>query len=287
MCEYPHSMKSTYLLAILGVWGVAVAAEPSRKPAIAQAPAVASAAAKLSPVTAVTSTGPGQAGYVHYFLLTHPDESLEYQVGVELHDQRIAWSVPNAGVIVSEFIKKGTLNANGTLFKIEHLHGVRPFTDEAQMRVLQKELVQRVAQWVDNETPYCLMRKPGEDFCLSCGDFVVRILYPGFSPLAPALPQDFARGNGRAHTTDDLLLYLVGIYNLPDRHAKLSRLATLNLPASMREDIAIMIEDREPETSAPTATAAASTTTPPMVKAPSTTPVRSKIASRRPQNKKL
>jgi hypothetical protein len=281
-------MKSTHLLALLGLaWGVAFAAEPSRKPATAQAPAFSSAAAKLPPVAAVTSTGPGQGGYVHYFVLTHPDESLEYQVGVELHDQRIAWSVPNAGVIVSEFIKKGTLNANGTIFKIEHLHGVRPFADEAQMRVLQKELVPRVAQWVDNETPYCLMRKPGEDFCLSCGDFVVRILYPGFSPLAPALPQDFARGNGRAHTTDDLLLYLVGIYNLPDKHAKLSRLATLNLPASMREDIAIMIEDGEPGTPTTTAVATAHTPAPPIVKAPSTTPVRSRIASRRQQNKKL
>jgi hypothetical protein len=281
-------MKSIDLLAVLGLaWGVAFAAEPSRKPVTGPPPVTVSAAAKLPPVTAVTSTGPGQAGYVHYFLLTHPDESLEYQVGVELPDQRIAWSVPNAGVIVSEFIKKGTLNANGMLFKIEHLHGVRPFTNNAQMQELQKELVQRVAQWVDNETPYCLMRKPGEDFCLSCGDFVVRILYPGFSPLAPALPQDFARGNGRAHTTDDLLLYLVGIYNLPDKHAKLSRLAALNLPASMREDIAIMIEDGEPNTVAATAVAAASVPTPPMAKAPSATPVRSKIASRRPQNKRL
>src|SRR5690242_7091537 len=158
-------MKSIDLLAVLGLaWGVAFAAEPSRKPVTGQPAVNVSATAKLPPVTAVTSTAPGQAGYVHYFLLTHPDESLEYQVGVELPDQRIAWSVPNAGVIVSEFIKKGTLNANGTLFKIEHLHGVRPFTNNAQMQELQKELVQRVAQWVDNETPYCLMRKPGEDF---------------------------------------------------------------------------------------------------------------------------
>ena len=143
--------------------------------------------------------------------------------------------------------KKGTINANGKDFKIEHLHGVRPFANDAQMRALQKELTQRVAQWVDNETPYCLFREPGGRFCLSCGDFVVRILYPGTNPLIPALPRDFSHRPGAASTTDDLLLYLVGIYNLPDKHAKLARLAVLDLPANMREDIITMIEDSEPD----------------------------------------
>ncbi len=265
----------------------AVAAEPAHKPTASR---VSTLPAKISPspnVAAVTSVGRGQAGYVHYFVITHPDESLEYQVGIELEDQRIAWSVPNAGVIVSEFVKNGTLNANGTLFKIEHLHGLRPFSNDAEMRVLQKELSQRVAQWVDNETPYCLMRKPGERFCLSCGDFVVRILYPGFSPLVPALPKDFAQGRGKAHTTDDLLLYLVGVYNLPDKYSKLARLAALDLPASMRDDITTMIEDSEPDTPAATAIAATPAPTTPVAKTTPEKPARSKIASRRPQNRRL
>jgi len=262
------------------------AAETTRRPTL-QTAALAAPAAKSSNVTAVTSVGPGQAGYVHYFVITHPDESLEYQVGIELEDQRIAWSVPNAGVIVSDFIKKGTLNANGTVFKVEHLHGIRPFANDAEMRVLQKELTRRVVQWIDDKTPYCLFRRPGDDFCLSCGDFVVRVLFPGFSPLAPALPPDFARGRDRAHTTDDLLLYLVGIYNLPDKRSKLARLSQLNLPGSVREDIVTMIEDSEPET--PTLIAAPATASPSPTAAhmrPAKPPA-SKIASRRTQAKKL
>lgn len=157
------------------------------------------------------------------------------------------------------------------------------------MRALQKELPQRVAQWVDNETPYCLFRQPGEPFCLSCGDFVVRILYPGTNPFVPAFPRDFHKP-GTASTTDDLLLYLVGVYNLPDRHAKLARLATLNLPANMREDILAMIEDSESD--APDVAIAATPLPAPAVAkvspaASPAKPVKSKIASRRQQSRKL
>ena len=281
-------MKHSFIFAMLALaWGVADATITSRKPWMPKAPVFSASVVKSPSVTAVTSTGRGQAGYVHYFIITHPDESLEYQVGVELEDQRIAWSVPNAGVVVSEFIKKGTLDANGKSFKIEHLHGIRPFTNDAQMRVLQKELTQRVAQWVDNETPYCLIRQPWEQFCLSCGDFVVRILYPGATPLVPALPRDFVRVLGAGYTTDDLLLYLVGVHNLPDKHAKLARLAALDLPASMREDIAIMIEDSERNT--PVATTVATTPAPAsaVAKPLPEKPARSKIASRRQLSKKL
>ena len=274
---------SFYWLGLIFACGIANAADSFAVPAT---PNARLASANAPRASAVTSGGPGQAGYVHYFVITHPDESLEYQVGIELEDQRIAWSVPNAGVIVSEFIKNGTLNANGTSLRVEHLYGIRPFANDAQMHVLQKELSQRVAQWVDNETPYCLMRKPGESFCLSCGDFVVRILYPGFSPLVPALPQDFAHGQGRAHTTDDLLLYLVGIYNFPDKHSKLARLASLDLPANMRDDITTMIEDGESDAPA-TAVAATPAPASPVAKTSPEKPARSKIASRRPQSKKL
>jgi hypothetical protein len=282
-------MKLSFALVSLAfLSGIAGVAETLAQPASQIATAAATANPNASRATVVTSSGRGQAGYVHYFVITHPDDSLEYQVGIELEDQRMAWSVPNAGVIVSEFIKKGTLNANGTVFKVEHLYGIRPFSNDAQMRVLQKELTQRVAQWVDNETPYCLFRKPGEPFCLSCGDFVVRVLYPGFSPLVPSMPSDFSRGHGKAHTTDDLLMYFVGIYNLPDKHAKLARLAALDLPASMRADIATMIEDSEPD-DALYATTVATTPLPtaPVAKPSAEKPAKSRIASRRPQSKKL
>ena len=281
------SVHLSIFVALALALGALNAAEIPAQSATSKPPASTGNNAQAPRPIAVTAVGRGQAGYVHYFVITHPDNSLEYQVGVELEDQRIAWSVPNAGVIVSEFIKKGILDANGTSFKIEHLHGIRPFANDAQMQVLQKELTQRVAQWVDNETPYCLFRKPGESFCLSCGDFVVRILYPGFSPLVPALPKDFSRGHGKAHTTDDLLLYLVGIYNLPDKHAKLARLAALDLPGSMREDITIMLDDGEPDIPAATAVAAIPAPASPLAKTSPEKPARSKIASRRPQNRKL
>jgi hypothetical protein len=282
---------STFLVSLIFTWSTAHGAEFSTESAALKARTLHVHNSRTPPVVAVTSSGLGQAGYVHYFLITHSDNSLEYHVGIELDDQRIAWSFPNAGVIVSEFVKNGTINANGKNFKIEHLHGIRPFSNDAQMRMLQKELPQRVAQWVDNETPYCLFRAPGEPFCLSCGDFVVRILYPGTLPLIPSLPKDFSHAPGTASTTDDLLLYLVGIYNLPDKYAKLARLATLDLPANMRADIITMIEDNEPDESEP-ATAIAATplpaTKPPVITAsPAAKPVQSKIASRRPQNKKL
>ena len=195
--------------------------------------------------------------------------------------------MPNAGVIVSEFIKNGVLNANGTVFKVEHLHGIRPFPSDAQMHVLQKELTQRVAPWVDNETPYCLFRQRDDPFCLSCGDFVVRILYPGATPLVPKLPADFVRQLGVGYTTDDLLMYLVGLHNLPNKQAKLAQLAALDLPAGMRADITTMIHDSEPDAPAATAVAATPDTKTPAAKASPEKPATSKIASRRQQNKKL
>ena len=284
-------MKHPFILVALALaCDVACAAETSSKPATPKAPVASASAAQSPSATAVTSTGRGQAGYVHYFVITHSDTNLEYHVGIELEDQRIAWSFPNAGVIVSEFVKNGTINANGRDFKIEHLHGIRPFANDAQMRALQKALPQRVAQWVNNKTPYCLFRQPGEPFCLSCGDFAVRILYPGTNPFVPALPRDF-REPGTASTTDDLLLYLVGVHNLPDKHAKLAKLATLDLPASMRDDIIAMIEGSEPADTLDAAIAATPSPTLPVTKAspatPQAKPAGNKVASRRSQHKKL
>jgi hypothetical protein len=277
---------SALLLFLPLLWSASHAADTPGKPIAAQSPAQVENSTQSAKIRAVTSAGPGQAGYVHYFVITHPDGDLEYQVGVELEDQRIAWSFPTAGVTVSNFIKRGTINVHDKPFQIEHLHGIRPFANDAEMRLLQKALPQRVAQWVDSDTPYCLLRQPGQQFCLSCGDFVVRILYPGNHPLVPALPHDFLRMTGGAYTTDDLLLYLVGLHNLPDKRSMLDKLATLDLPAVMREDIVSMIEGITPSTPP----AAVAVTPPPATQAaqkPAVKPAAGKIAARRQQARKL
>lgn len=248
------------------------------------APALAAdTSAAPAKVHAVTSAGQGQAGYVHYFLLTYPDGELEYQVGIELDDQRIAWSFPKLGVTVTDFAKSRTVNIGGQQLKVEHLHGIRPFTRDADMQVLRKELTARVVQWIDDETPYCLIRAPGGAFCMSCGDFVVRILYPGPLPLFPALPRDFSASASAARSTDDLLLYLLGLFNEPDKHAQLARLAKLDIPAVMREDALAMIHGQD---GAPPASVAAI----PLAKPPAPTarpPAAARLVQRRPQGRRL
>ena len=283
-------MRLTYYLLVL-CWSASQAADTPAPLGARNTQVVTVNSSHAKPLKAVTSVGSAQAGYVHYFLITHPDDSLEYQVGIELEDQRIAWSFPEAGVMVSEFVKKGAITANGKPFKIEHLHGIRPFARDAEMRLLQKDLTQRVAQWVDNETPYCLLRQPGQAFCLSCGDFVVRILYPGTHPLIPALPRDFLRSVGAAYTTDDLLLYLVGLHDQPDKHAMLAKLATLDIPVVMREDLLAMIQGSTPDVPA-TSVAAAPRTSPaipgtPAAQRAAKPATAARIAARRTQAKKL
>jgi len=190
---------------------------------------------------AVSSTGRGQAGYVHYFVITHPDGTLEDQVGIEMEDQRIAWSFPGAGVMVSPFIKLGAIEAGGTLYRVEHLHGVRPFRTAREMQVLRQDLVRRVAIWVDSETPYCVFREPDQPFCLSCGDFVIRLLFPSPNGVSASFPRDFLRTTGATPTTDDLLTYMLGMHTLPDYRSRMNRLASLDLPATLHQDVANML----------------------------------------------
>ena len=222
---------------------------------------------------AVTTVSPGQAGYIHYFVITHPDNTLEDHVGIELEDQRIAWSFPGAGVMVSEFIKSGELQINHTTYRIEHLHGLRPFKSERDMQTLRADLTRRVAFWIDDETPYCVFRQPGMPFCLNCGDFVTRILFPSPDPLMVAFPEELARSGARLSTPDDLLLYMLGLYNLPDASSQMARLAAMNLPESLRHDVQQMLLELE------TAVAAtpAATEKKPMPR----------LATRRPQNRRL
>lgn len=243
-------------------------------------PQALAAASEQTAVHAVTRTGDGQAGYVHYFLLTHPDGTLEEQVGIELEDQRIAWSFPGAGVIVSEFINNGILKVSGKKFFIEHLHGIRPFRNPAEMQVLKKELPARVAFWIDNETPYCVIRQPDEPFCLNCGDFVARILFPGTIPQMVGLPEAFTRMLGDAPTTDDLLIYMLGLHELPDAPARLRRLAGLNLPESLRLDVAAMLQPENAALAAATPAATAVSGTPEKK-------ARSPMAIRKSQSKRL
>ncbi len=230
-------------------------------------------------IRAVTDVADGQAGYVHYFLITHPDGTPEDQVGIELEDRRIAWSFPGAGVIVSGFVKEGALDIAGRTFFIEHLHGIRPFRTAGEMQALRNDLARRVAYWVDEETPYCIFRQPGGKLCLNCGDFVARILFPATNALMVGLPEEFTRTLGNMPSTDDLLIYMLGLHNLPDAKSRLERLATLDLPSSLRLDVVEMLQpDQTLQAAAPGVTTAGL--------APARKPF-SRIATRRTQSRRL
>lgn len=195
------------------------------------------------PVAAVATTGPGQAGYVHYFVIDTPDGERETQIGIELPDERIAWSFPGLGVVVSPFIESGQVDVNGKSYPVRHLYGIRPFPDEASMRVLQQQISARVAPWIDNATPYCNQTAPSDHLCLSCLDFVMRILFPPRSGAFPSLPSDLeGSGAGLYFTTEDLLLYLTGMQGMRSRAARLKRIKALALPENLREDLLELVE---------------------------------------------
>lgn len=209
----------------------------------ARPPASQPATRATAPPGIADTAAPGQAGYVHFFLLRDADESTETQIGIELEDQRIAWSFPERGVVVTPFMKSGTVEANGKQYEVQHLYGVRPFPDERSMRELRAELAWRVAPYIEDETPYCYTRAQGDPLCLSCLDFVARVLFPGHFPEPPVLPRDFERTtNAVSHTTDDLLLYLLGLQGLPNRAARLRRIDRLIFPENLREDAVRLVE---------------------------------------------
>jgi hypothetical protein len=198
------------------------------------------------PVTAVTSTGPGQAGYIHFFIITDIDGALETQVGIELDDQRIAWSVPGLGVNVSPFIADGTIGAEGRVFKVRHLYGLRPFPDNAAMHTLQKSMLSRIIPLIEDDTPYCYLRPLKGDFCLNCLGFAMRVLFPGPTAVFPTLPADFARkGADSFYTTEDMLLYMAGMHGIPTAPARLQRVAQLDIPQKLRDDLALLAADSE------------------------------------------
>lgn len=200
-------------------------------------PAPATDARPAPSLGTVVSTGLEQAGYVHYFNIRGPDGVVQSHVGIELADQRIAWSFPRTGVSVVSFIGSGTLVADGQIYRVEHLYGIRPFADDPSMRALQADLAARISPWIDDETAHCDPESPSNRECVSCLGFVMRVLYPGVYRHFVALPQDFKRTSTGAYSTEDLLLYLAGLQNLPTRAAQFQRLDELKLPLPLREDL--------------------------------------------------
>jgi hypothetical protein len=214
------------------------------------------------PVVTATAAGTGQAGYVHYFLLRMPDETLEIQVGVEMPDQTIAWSFPDLGVTISPFIEAGAVTAGGKEYEVWHLYGIRPFPDDAAMTVLRRELANRVRTWTRAATPYCENDGPRSN-CMSCLGFVLRVLFPGRQSDYPSLPRDFWRaGTASMYTTKDLLLYLTGMLDLHTREARLQRIARQALPESLRQDLEDLVYAMGALESAGAANAAAQNATP-------------------------
>ncbi len=198
----------------------------------------------------VTGVAPGQGGYVHYFLLRMPDESLEIQVGIELPDQRIAWSFPNTGVVISPFLDGETLQAGDKSYEIWHLYGIRPHADAGAMARLHRELPARVDRWVKSGISYCLDDAPGAN-CMSCVGLVLRALFPGRGDY-PAMPRNFWRtAQSSRYTPNDLLLYMTGMLELPDRNARLQRISRLELPPDLRMDLEALVHKIAPGEVAP------------------------------------
>jgi len=202
----------------------------------------AAAARGEMPLLTATSNGPGQAGYVHYFIVRLPDESVEVQVGIELADRRIAWSFPGLGVTVSPFVAEGVVSAQGQDYEVWHLYGIRPFADDGAMAALTRMLTARVEAWVRSGTPYCL-NDAGRADCMSCLGFVLRVLYPPRAGDYPSLPRGLARAGNAAtgYSPNDLLLYLAGMLDLATREARLQRLSRLALPEELRDDLEALL----------------------------------------------
>jgi hypothetical protein len=193
-----------------------------------------------SPVITVSRTAPGQAGYIHYFVITGPDGEPESQIGIELADDRIAWSFPELGVVISPFIASGALTVQGKSYDVQHLYGIRPFPDDASMRNLQQELAARIAPWISDRVSYCDEERPPNQVCVSCLGFVLRVMYPspaGTLIAVPTLPADFRSSRKNIYTTEDLLLYLTGVPVDAPRQARLGRIELLAIPEALREQL--------------------------------------------------
>ena len=193
---------------------------------------------KSAPPSVVAAPGADQAGYVHYWLITAPDGEQETQVGIELPDQRIAWSFPGMGVHVTPFIAEGAVNANGRVFQVRHLYGLRPFTSDTMMRSLRGSLMRRVTPLVRQQVPYCELNGVTPGLCMSCMGFVAQVLFPGRTPDYANFPRNFTRIDGEHyHTTEDLLLYLTGLNTPATDAARQRRLDAIGGPPALQEEL--------------------------------------------------
>jgi hypothetical protein len=200
-----------------------------------------------APIYSATGTGPGQAGYVHFFIINKAgDAETETQVGIELADGRIAWSFPGLGVVISPFIASGTVQADGQAYDVEHQYGLRPWRDDRALLALQEALAGRVSPWVEKRVPYCELNSSKRDLCMSCLGFVMNILYPGPSPHFPALPADFKGGRMvTQYSTEDLLLYLAGMQGPATKQARVKHIEALQLPPALREELLRLVRAEE------------------------------------------
>lgn len=215
---------------------IVVASKSIKRPAAVQR-AAAESSARPADIAVVSGTRPGQTGYIHYFIITGPDGEPESHVGLELPGDRIAWSFPGAGVTIVPFMKSGSIVADGKPYDIEYLYGLRPLRDDEALRGFQRVVADRVAWWIDQKTAYCDEERPSNSLCVSCLGFVLRVLYPGLSPLLPSLPSDFRSARRNIYTTEDLLLYLAGVRIDVPREARLKRIAALDVPDALREEL--------------------------------------------------
>jgi hypothetical protein len=232
------------LPALLPVRGIAAAsatvkASPQQKNVTAKTSPALIKPAGASALSVVTATGPNQAGYVHYWLITAPDGEQEMQVGIELPDQRIAWSFPGLGVHVTPFIAEGEVEAKDRTFQVKHLYGLRPFNNDTSMRSLRSSLMRRVTPLVRQQVPYCELNGEAPGLCMSCMGFVSQVLFPGRTPEYANFPRNFTRIDGEHyHTTEDLLLYLTGLNTATTDAARKRRLDAIGGPPELQEELA-------------------------------------------------
>lgn len=227
------------LCLALALTDLAHAAGIASLPAVIQAAKSRTAVSKpMRAPQVVTSTGAGQTGYVHFWFITAPDGEQEIQVGMELPDQRIAWSFPGVGVTVTPFIASGDYDAKGRRFKVEHQFGLRPYRNDPAVRRLQAGIQQRLKPWIAHATPYCELNGVTAEVCVSCFGFVAQMLYPGTTRMYANFPRDFPRvGSEEYHTSDDLLLYLTNLHALHDPEARQRRMELLGGPAALRAEL--------------------------------------------------
>jgi hypothetical protein len=150
------------------------------------------------------------------------------------------------GVVVSPFVRSGVIVANGTAYEVDHLYGIRPFSDERAMQVLREVLSIRIAPFVEANTPYCDEQRPSNGVCMSCLGFVLRVLYPPRdNGSLPAMPDDFRNARKGVYTTEDLLLYLAGVRVDAPHPAQVKHIESLVVPNDMRQQLVRIATENE------------------------------------------